>query len=93
MTIEIKFQAISLLPCAYNIGFSRSMTQVTIFFQDKIMVRINLRLHNQLKNLVDIDLLTYFPVGISQHLIEVYIRFEIIAYRSSTVIAFFVFFV
>lgn len=56
-------------------------------------MRVNPRLYNWLKNVVNIKLLTHFSVGICRHLIKIYVRFEIIAYRSLTQIAFFIFFV
>lgn len=57
------------------------------------MLYVNLKLYNWLKNLVDINFLTHFPIGISWYLIEVYVWFEIIAYCSLIMIAFFIFFV
>ena len=88
VAIEVEFQAIWLLPCPYNVWFSRPMTWVTIFFQDEIVVCFNSGLHNWLKNLVNGDSLTHLPVSISRHLIKIYIRFETVAHRSPTMMAF-----
>lgn len=54
---------------------------------------VNPRFHNQLKNLVNIDLLTYFLMDISRYLIEVYVQFRVITYHSLTVIACFIIFI
>ena len=79
-TVEKVLQVVFLLPLLYNVVvLCLTMSSITIFFQDKILLLQQPWLYNRLQNLVDVYLEWHFAVYVTCYTVESNIRLEVVS--------------